>query len=114
MDDTDNNRELAVSVPVPFEASVEYYTAKAISLNITSLSAQPLLLERVTLRFQPDGGNSNVYVDHPCGTRVEGNELAVVTLEVVPTVGYQENTNYFDVSVHYCSEDKGRLSTPKR
>ncbi len=114
MDDINSeSRELAISVPPPLDSGAEYCSPKTISLNITNLTASPVLLEDITLRFQPDSGSVDVYEDQKLGIRIPAHELAVISVEIIPTVLYQEATNYFGVLIHYCPEVDGRPGVRK-
>lgn len=107
--DTDINRDdrnITISVVPLLESSVEYFTSIRIELNITNLLSTPVLLDDVTLCFQPDSGSADIYVDKHLGLQIPPNELAPVAVEVTPTTKYLEHTNCFNVLVHYRLGDR--------
>jgi hypothetical protein len=94
------NRLFAVS-PAPFSPDVQYYDTKAISLYATNVSDTPQLLEKVSVQFQSDSGESPVYVDHNHGMQVDLNKATDINIAVRPTAIYRENTNVFGLMI-YC------------
>lgn len=106
MGDTTNteSRDLQIAVAPLLNTSLEYFSALQIDLNVTNLLPGPVLIEDVSLCFQSDTGY-DVYVDCQLGKRVEGNRLAVLSVEVKPTTRYRENTNFFHVLIHYRPEN---------
>jgi hypothetical protein len=100
---------VAVSTPPPLSTEVEYFCEKNVSLHITNVLADSILLEDVTLQFQADTGSAPIYVDHTCGIELANLEVAPIAIPVTPTCQYLENTNVFKVMVHYRTHVAGQI-----
>lgn len=103
------SNELGISVPPLIESGVEYFGLTTVPIHITNLSTNPVLLEDITLRFKSDSGIADNYVDRRCDVRIPANGLGVISVDVKPTVLYQEYTNYFGILIHYRKEVNGRM-----
>lgn len=101
-----NDKDLAISVAPLLKSTVEYFTSRRIELNITNLLPGAVLLEDVTLCFQPDSGSADIYVETRLGVQVPANEVAPVSIDVRPTTEYLEYTNCFNVLLHYRLADR--------
>lgn len=107
---SESNR-IAVSSPPQVSADVEYFADKVVTLHVTNVMSDPILLEDVSLQFQADTGSAPIYVDHPCGIELPGTELAALSIPVTPTCRYLEPTNVFRVMVHYRVHAGGQLGS---
>jgi hypothetical protein len=99
-------RDIAISVVPLLDCNVEYFSSKRIILNVTNRLATPILIDDVTLCFQPDSGAADIYLDTPLGLQIAPNEVAPISVEVTPTPEYMEYTNCFHVLVHYRIGDR--------
>jgi hypothetical protein len=93
------NRPIAVSVIPPLSTNVEYYRAASLTVTITNLCNERLLIEEVALRFKSDDGQGTVQVDEQCGCELNPKGGVDQQFQVKPNARYMFRTNYFDIKV---------------
>jgi hypothetical protein len=93
-------------------ADTHYYEPHTLQYTITNISGSHLLIESLTLQFEPDMETAPNYVDHACGFRLKRRESKTVAIEVTPTPHYREHTNQIRIRLKYRLErdSGGRLS----
>jgi hypothetical protein len=78
-----------------------YCECKALEYSITNISASSLLIESVTLQFEPDMETAPNYVDLACGFRLQRQESKTFVVDVTPTPMFRELTNQIRIRVQY-------------
>ncbi|HEV2722864.1 MAG TPA: hypothetical protein VG323_22760 [Thermoanaerobaculia bacterium] len=108
---------LAIRKARPEPPETAYFQPIALQYALTNISAEPLLIDSVTLQFQPDMDTAPVYVDATFGFRLVPNETRVIDVEVTPTPEFLDATNEIQIRVKYHLESEdGRFiaATPER
>jgi hypothetical protein len=77
--------------------------------KITNISPDNILVESLTLQFEPDTDSASNYVDVDTTFRLEAGETTKVTAKVRPTPLFLANTNQLQMRFKYRVTSAGRI-----
>lgn len=101
--------KLVVGLRSAGSLTTHYFEDIVIELKVDNVSGKSLLIESVTLKFDPDTGATPVYVDCPVGVRLTANGGSVIKVTVCPTPLFREYTSQFVARFKCHHESRGRI-----
>jgi len=86
-----------------------YFESTRIKIKVTNISGENVLIQRVTLQFDPDTGAAPNYEDSFPSLRLLSNKSDLIEVDVTPVPLYREETTQFKIGLMGHVESGGCL-----
>lgn len=106
---TKKRDRLALRMVAEAPPATAYFESILLTYDITNVSTDNILVESVSLQFQPDMDTVPNYVYSPCGFRLTPNESKSIAVDVTPTPAYRQQTNEIQFLFRYRIESSGHV-----